>query len=90
MKAGIADRIMGFEDVLARIDEAQASKVRGPYKKRGCMSRRRWGFAVIVALGVLAVAIPLFLSGNVPGWPHPRVRPHRVCMDCGVAGRISN
>lgn len=34
MAAGIADTFLGFEDVLARIDAAQAPKVRGPYKKR--------------------------------------------------------
>jgi len=34
MAAGIATTFMGFDDVLARIDAAQAPKVRGPYKKR--------------------------------------------------------
>ena len=34
MAAGIATTFMSFEDVLARIDAAQVSKVRGPYKKR--------------------------------------------------------
>lgn len=31
--AGLTTRIMGFEDVLARIDAARAPKIRGPYKK---------------------------------------------------------
>jgi IS1 family transposase len=35
MAAGITPTFMSFEDVLARIDAAQAPKVRGPYKKRG-------------------------------------------------------
>jgi len=34
MQAGIATTFMSFEDVIARIDAAQAPKVRGPYKKR--------------------------------------------------------
>lgn len=34
MQAGIADRVFGFEDILARIDAAQAPKPRGPYKKQ--------------------------------------------------------
>lgn len=34
MAAGIATTFLSFEDVLARIDAAQAPKVRGPYKKR--------------------------------------------------------
>jgi IS1 family transposase len=34
MHAGIATTFMSFEDVLARIDAAQAPKVRGPYKPR--------------------------------------------------------
>jgi hypothetical protein len=34
MAAGIATTFISFEDVLARIDAAQASKVRGPYKPR--------------------------------------------------------
>jgi hypothetical protein len=34
MAAGIAPTFMTFEDVLARIDAAQAPKARGPYKKR--------------------------------------------------------
>jgi len=34
MAAGIADTFLGFDDILARIDAAQAPKVRGPYKKR--------------------------------------------------------
>jgi hypothetical protein len=33
MEAGIADTVMGFEDVLARVDAAQAPKARGSYKK---------------------------------------------------------
>lgn len=34
MGAGIASSFLGFEDVLARIDEAQAPKARGSYKPR--------------------------------------------------------
>jgi IS1 family transposase len=34
MAAGIATTFMSFEDVIERIDAAQAPKVRGPYKKR--------------------------------------------------------
>ena len=34
MAAGIAPTFLRFEDVIARIDAAQAPKVRGPYKKR--------------------------------------------------------
>jgi hypothetical protein len=34
MAAGIATTFLSFEDVLARIDAAEAPKVRGPYKKR--------------------------------------------------------
>jgi hypothetical protein len=34
MAAGIAITFMSFEDVLARIDTAQAPKLCGPYKKR--------------------------------------------------------
>ena len=34
MQTGIATTFISFEDVLARIDVAQAPKVRGPYKKR--------------------------------------------------------
>ena len=34
MAAGIATTFLSFEDVIARIDAAQAPKVRGPYKKR--------------------------------------------------------
>jgi hypothetical protein len=34
MAAGIATSFMSFEDVLARIDAAQAPKARGPYRKR--------------------------------------------------------
>jgi hypothetical protein len=33
MAAGLTTRLMGFEDVLARVDAVQAPKVRGPYKK---------------------------------------------------------
>ena len=32
MAAGIATSFFGFEDILARVDEAQAPKARGPYK----------------------------------------------------------
>jgi hypothetical protein len=36
IQAGIADTFMSFDDVLARIDEANAPpKVRGRFKKRG-------------------------------------------------------
>jgi len=35
MAAGIATTFLSFEDVLARVDAAQAPKARGPYKKRG-------------------------------------------------------
>jgi len=34
MAAGIAITFMSFEGVLARIDTAQAPKLRGPHKKR--------------------------------------------------------
>jgi hypothetical protein len=34
MAAGIATTFMSFEDVLARVDEAQAPKARGPYRMR--------------------------------------------------------
>ena len=34
MQAGIADRVFGFEDILARIDAKQVSGKRGQYKKR--------------------------------------------------------
>lgn len=34
MDAGIADRVMGFLDVLARVDAKQAPKARGPYTRR--------------------------------------------------------
>ena len=34
MQAGIAPTFLTFADVIARIDAAQAPKVRGPYKKR--------------------------------------------------------
>jgi hypothetical protein len=34
MQAGIADRVFGWEDLLACIDADQAPKKRGPYKKR--------------------------------------------------------
>jgi IS1 family transposase len=34
MQAGIASTFMTFEDVLARVDAANPSKPRGPYKKR--------------------------------------------------------
>lgn len=34
MAAGIATTFLGFEDVLARIDEKQTPKARGPYKPR--------------------------------------------------------
>jgi hypothetical protein len=34
MQAGIADRVFGFEDILARIDAKQAPTKRGPYKKK--------------------------------------------------------
>lgn len=34
MAAGIATTFLGFEDIITRIDAAQAPKVRGPYKKR--------------------------------------------------------
>lgn len=33
MAAGLTTRLMSFEDVLVRVDAAQAPKVRGPYKK---------------------------------------------------------
>ena len=32
MRVGIADRIFGFEDILARIDARQVSKKRDPYR----------------------------------------------------------
>ena len=38
MAAGIATTFMSFEDVLARIDAAQAPKARGPYKPRATIS----------------------------------------------------
>lgn len=34
MAAGIATSFMSFEDVIARVDQAQAPKPRGPYKKK--------------------------------------------------------
>ncbi|MGE0830496.1 MAG: IS1 family transposase, partial [Hyphomonadaceae bacterium] len=35
MQAGVAARVLGFEDIIARIDaRAGAPKKRGPYKKR--------------------------------------------------------
>ena len=34
MSAGIATNFLSFEDVIARIDAAQAPKARGPYKAR--------------------------------------------------------
>ncbi len=34
MAAGIATTFLGFEDVIARIEVAQAPKARGPYIKR--------------------------------------------------------
>jgi IS1 family transposase len=34
MQAGIADRVFGFEDILARIDAKQVPGKRGPYKKK--------------------------------------------------------
>jgi IS1 family transposase len=33
MQAGIADRVFGFEDILARIDAKDVPKKRGPYRK---------------------------------------------------------
>jgi hypothetical protein len=34
MQAGIADRVFGFEDILARIDAKDVPKKRGSYRKK--------------------------------------------------------
>ena len=34
IQAGIADRVFGFEDILARIDAKGVPKKRGPYRKK--------------------------------------------------------
>jgi IS1 family transposase len=39
MAAGIATTFLGFEDIIARIDAAQAPKARGPYKPRQAISK---------------------------------------------------
>jgi hypothetical protein len=34
MAAGLSDRIMKMDDILAALDVEQAPKLRGPYQKR--------------------------------------------------------
>ncbi|HEY1606075.1 MAG TPA: hypothetical protein VGF77_10820 [Allosphingosinicella sp.] len=38
MAAGLVPSFLSFEDVLARVDAKQASKVRGPYRPRRAIS----------------------------------------------------
>jgi hypothetical protein len=34
MAAGLTDKLIGWEDIIAIMDAADASKVHGPYKKQ--------------------------------------------------------
>lgn len=45
------------------------------------MSEQRIKLIVVIAAMVLALAVPLVLSGKMPGWPYEHYQAHRQTFD---------